>query len=49
MAPMSGITNLPFRLMVKRWGAGLVTTEMVSAWKGFKEKPGEKAMVKEGI
>jgi nifR3 family TIM-barrel protein len=31
MAPMAGITNLPFRLMVKRLGAGLVTTEMVSA------------------
>lgn len=31
MAPMAGITNLPFRLMVKRMGAGLVTTEMVSS------------------
>jgi tRNA-dihydrouridine synthase B len=31
MAPMAGYTNLPFRLMVKRLGAGLVTTEMVSA------------------
>ena len=31
MAPLSGITNLPFRLMVKKLGAGLVTTEMVSA------------------
>lgn len=31
MAPMAGITNLPFRLMVKKMGAGLVTTEMVSA------------------
>jgi len=31
MAPMAGITNLPFRLIVKRLGAGLVTTEMVSA------------------
>jgi nifR3 family TIM-barrel protein len=31
MAPMAGITNLPFRLMVKSLGAGLVTTEMVSA------------------
>ncbi len=31
MAPMSGITNLPFRLIVKRLGAGLVTTEMISA------------------
>lgn len=31
MAPMAGITNLAFRLMVKSLGAGLVTTEMVSA------------------
>ncbi|MBW1737217.1 MAG: tRNA dihydrouridine synthase DusB [Deltaproteobacteria bacterium] len=31
MAPMSGITNLPFRLMVKKLGPALVTTEMVSA------------------
>jgi len=31
MAPMAGITNLPFRLMVRRLGAALVTTEMVSA------------------
>ena len=31
MAPMAGITNLPFRLTVKGLGAGLVTTEMISA------------------
>jgi tRNA-dihydrouridine synthase B len=31
MAPMAGYTNLAFRLMVRRLGAGLVTTEMVSA------------------
>jgi nifR3 family TIM-barrel protein len=31
MAPMAGITNSPFRLIVKRCGAGLVTTEMISA------------------
>lgn len=31
MAPMAGITNLPFRLMVKKLGVGLVTTEMISA------------------
>ncbi len=31
MAPMAGITNLPFRTLVRRLGAGLVTTEMVSA------------------
>ena len=31
MAPMSGKTNLPFRLIVKKMGAGLVITEMISA------------------
>ncbi len=31
MAPMAGITNPPFRRIVKRMGAGLVVTEMVSA------------------
>ena len=31
MAPMAGITNLPFRIIVKGMGAGLVTTEMISA------------------
>jgi tRNA-dihydrouridine synthase B len=31
LAPMSGRTNLPFRLIVKKMGAGLVITEMISA------------------
>ena len=31
MAPMAGWTDLPYRLMVKSHGAGLVYTEMVSA------------------
>jgi len=31
LAPMSGKTNLPFRLVVKKMGAGLVITEMISA------------------
>jgi len=31
MAPLAGITNLPFRRIVKQLGPGLVTTEMVSA------------------
>lgn len=31
MAPMAGITNLAFRILVKQHGAALVTTEMVSA------------------
>ena len=31
LAPMAGITDLPFRIMAKKHGAGLVCTEMVSA------------------
>ena len=31
MAPMAGITTAPFRAAVRRWGAGLVFTEMISA------------------
>lgn len=31
MAPMAGITTPPFRASVRRWGAGLVFTEMISA------------------
>ncbi|WP_432821729.1 tRNA dihydrouridine synthase DusB [Trichloromonas sp.] len=31
LAPMAGITNLPYRRIMKRFGAGLVFTEMVSA------------------
>lgn len=31
MAPLAGITNLPFRLVVKKAGSGLVCSEMISA------------------
>lgn len=31
LAPMAGITDLPYRLIMKGFGAGLVFTEMVSA------------------
>jgi len=31
LAPMAGITDLPYRRIMKRFGAGLVFTEMVSA------------------
>lgn len=30
-APMAGVTDLPFRLLLKEQGAGLVCSEMVSA------------------
>jgi nifR3 family TIM-barrel protein len=32
MAPLAGITNLPFRLIVKEAGCGLVYSEMVSSY-----------------
>lgn len=31
LAPMSGITDLPFRRLVKRMGAGLVVSEMIAS------------------
>lgn len=31
LAPMAGVTDLAFRLVCKKWGAGLVFSEMVSA------------------
>ena len=31
LAPLAGITNLPFRLLAKRTGCGLVCSEMISA------------------
>ncbi len=31
LAPMAGVTDLPFRIMCKRFGAGLVYSEMVSS------------------
>lgn len=32
MAPMAGLTTSPLRRSVRRWGAGLVFTEMISAY-----------------
>src|SRR5258707_12924750 len=31
LAPMSGVTDMPFRQMVKRDGAGLVVSEMIAS------------------
>ncbi len=31
LAPLAGITNLPFRLLVKECGCGVVCSEMISA------------------
>ena len=29
LAPMAGISDLPYRMIMKRFGAGLVFTEMI--------------------
>ena len=31
LAPMSGVSDLPFRRLVRRWGAGLVFSEMIAS------------------
>ena len=31
LAPMSGVTDLPYRRLVKDWGAGLVISEMIAS------------------
>ena len=31
LAPMASVTDMPFRILCKKYGAGLVYTEMTSA------------------
>jgi tRNA-dihydrouridine synthase B len=38
LAPMSGISDLPFRRLVKRYGAGLVFSEMIASQAMLQEK-----------
>lgn len=40
LAPMAGITDLPFRRLVARFGAGLVVSEMVASREMVERKPG---------
>src|ERR1044072_4226863 len=37
LAPMSGVTDLPFRRLVKRHGAGLVVSEMIASQAAIRE------------
>ncbi|MDD5614606.1 MAG: tRNA-dihydrouridine synthase family protein [Candidatus Methanoperedens sp.] len=39
LAPMSGITNLPLRLLCKKYGASLVYSEMISSEAVVRENP----------
>jgi tRNA-dihydrouridine synthase B len=32
LAPMSGVTDLPFRCLARRLGAGMVVSEMIASW-----------------
>ncbi len=40
LAPMAGITDLPFRNLVRRFGASLVVSEMVASQEMVQAKPG---------
>ncbi|HCW85712.1 MAG TPA: tRNA dihydrouridine synthase DusB, partial [Rhodobacteraceae bacterium] len=40
LAPLAGITDLPFRNLVCSFGAGLVVSEMVASQEMVKAKPG---------
>src|SRR3954451_3438047 len=37
LAPMSGVTDLPFRRTDKRLGAGMVGSEMIASWAMIRE------------
>ncbi|MCB5943630.1 tRNA dihydrouridine synthase DusB [Acidocella sp. KAb 2-4] len=37
LAPLSGVTDLPFRALVKEMGAGLVVSEMIASWAMVRE------------
>jgi len=37
LAPMSGVTDLPFRRLVRALGAGLVVSEMIASWAMVRE------------
>lgn len=46
LAPMAGITDLPFRRAVARFGAGLVVSEMVASSEMVTTRPSPKASVR---
>ncbi len=44
LAPMSGVTDLPFRRLAKRLGAGLVVSEMIASWAMVRENRATRRM-----
>jgi tRNA-dihydrouridine synthase B len=49
LAPMAGITDLPFRRIVARFGAGLVVSEMVASEDMMRAKPLARARAELGV
>ncbi|NNU80639.1 tRNA dihydrouridine synthase DusB [Halovulum dunhuangense] len=49
LAPMAGITDVPFRSLVARFGAGLVVSEMVASQEMVQEKPAARARAALGL
>ena len=49
LAPMAGITDLPFRQLVSCFGAGLVVSEMVASQEMVQAKPGVRERAELGL
>ncbi len=49
LAPMAGISDLPFRRLVARFGAGLVVSEMVASQEMVQAKPGVRERAELGL
>ena len=49
LAPLAGITDLPFRRTVQEFGAGLVVSEMVASQEMVQAKPGIRAKADLGL
>lgn len=46
LAPMSGVTDLPFRRLARAQGAGLVVSEMIASWAMIRENQATLRMAK---
>src|SRR5690349_14387545 len=44
LAPMSGVSDLPFRRLAKQLGAGMVESEMIASWAMIRENQKTQAM-----
>ena len=49
LAPMAGITDLPFRDLVQQFGAGLVVSEMVASQEIVQARPGARERAELGL